>query len=191
MAVKADGRDLLWDLFVELRKEIVGTQRIRAQLIGFKISFVSATAGLLLANAARVPREAFVLPAFAAVFFDLLIYSQSFSVKRIGTYCREVLEPELRRRFHIRQDLQLWEEFVSDPQRKQSFLVSGNLGITLLACLVGGVALLGPETSSWSGVLIVILAGFFVLDVTMSWHSRRGRFRGLNHSRPRGHGKEE
>ncbi len=169
--------DFLWDLFVELRKETVGTQRIRAQLIGFKITFVSAAAGLLLTRVAQVQVEALVLPAFAAIFFDFLIYSQSFSVKRIGHYCREFLEPQLRVQFSVPHKLQLWEEFVSDPRRKQLFLISGNLGITLLAAVIGAVALWSSPRLGMARLLLIFLSVFFCFDVWMAWHSRRSRFK--------------
>ncbi|HEV2708377.1 MAG TPA: hypothetical protein VGV59_20850 [Pyrinomonadaceae bacterium] len=41
-------RQLAWNLFVEARKEILEYQRIRTQIIGFKITFVSAGIGLTI-----------------------------------------------------------------------------------------------------------------------------------------------
>src|SRR5579859_6081320 len=83
----------IWDLFVELRKEIIESQKIRAQIIGFKITFISTAIGLVLASSNRGSQMTLIVPAFAAIFFDFLIQSYSFSIKRIGRYCRENLEP--------------------------------------------------------------------------------------------------
>jgi len=46
--------DLTWRLFVELRKELVDSQKVRAQAIGFKITFVSTVTGIIVSN--RVER---------------------------------------------------------------------------------------------------------------------------------------
>lgn len=39
--------EIAWNTLAELRKEIVEAQRISAQVIGFKITFVSASIGML------------------------------------------------------------------------------------------------------------------------------------------------
>lgn len=80
----------LWQLFVELRKEIVESQKIRAQIIGFKITFISSGIGLIIAGRNTVPQTLLIVPALAAIFFDFLIQSYSFSIKRIGRYCRRI-----------------------------------------------------------------------------------------------------
>ena len=64
-----DKVNLAWNLFVELRKELVESQKIRAQVIGFKITFVSAAVGLIGTNIDRIPNILLVIPAFAAIFF--------------------------------------------------------------------------------------------------------------------------
>ncbi len=92
-----DEYELALDLMVELRKEIIEAQRIRAQVVGFKITFVSASIGLILANSDKVPNKLLIIPALAAIFFDLLLNSYSFSIKRIGSYLREYFEPILKK----------------------------------------------------------------------------------------------
>jgi hypothetical protein len=37
----------VFDLLVELRKELIESQKIRAQIIGFKITFISAAAAII------------------------------------------------------------------------------------------------------------------------------------------------
>ena len=49
--------DLAWNLFVELRKEIVETQKIRSQVIGFKITFSSTAIGVIIAGSGKWPLQ--------------------------------------------------------------------------------------------------------------------------------------
>ena len=87
--------DVAWNMLVELRKELVESQKIRAQIIGFKITFVSGGIGVAAAQIDRVPGYVLLLPAFAAVFFDILITSYSYSIKRTGYYIGAHLEPRV------------------------------------------------------------------------------------------------
>jgi hypothetical protein len=103
--------DLAWNLFVELRKEIVETQKIRAQVIGFKITFTSTAIGIIIAGSAKWPIELLVLPAFAAVFFHTLIASYGIGIKRMGVYCHRILEPVLRKTTAPSDCFLLWHEF--------------------------------------------------------------------------------
>jgi hypothetical protein len=129
-----EGRDIAWDLFVEVRKEILEYQKIRAQIIGFKITFVSAGIGVIVANSDKVPITLLVVPAFAAMFFDLLLTSYSFSIKRAGYYCRKYVEPVMRKVYDWPPESLLWEEFMmTKPEAKQTFAMKGNLGLTILA----------------------------------------------------------
>lgn len=93
----ADSRQqLAWNLFVEVRKEILEYQKTRTQVIGFKITFVTAGVGLIVANTDKVSTRLFLLPALAAIFFDLLVISQNFAIKRAGYYCLKHVEPIIR-----------------------------------------------------------------------------------------------
>jgi hypothetical protein len=83
--------DHLWNLFVELRKELVESQKIRSQILGFKITFLTslivaisavyASKGIgLLESQNSYLLQVFVgvlflVPAFSAIFFDFIIYS--------------------------------------------------------------------------------------------------------------------
>jgi len=115
--------DLAWNLFVELRKEIVETQKIRAQVIGFKITFTSTAIGIIIAGSARWPIELLVLPAFAAVFFDTLIASYGVGIKRMGFYCHRILEPVLRKITAPSDCFLLWHEFRRTQNVKREFLL--------------------------------------------------------------------
>lgn len=68
--MKPDDCNFAWELLVELRKEILETQKIRAQVIGFKITFISTVIGLILASKTLI--QLLVIPAFFAIFFDLI-----------------------------------------------------------------------------------------------------------------------
>ena len=67
--------DFYFNLLIELRKEVIESQKIRAQVIGFKITFVSAGIGVIIANLEKLPPVLLAVPAFAAIFFDFLIDS--------------------------------------------------------------------------------------------------------------------
>lgn len=166
-----------WALFVELRKETIESQKIRAQIIGFKITFISSAVGLILANSSRVPQKLLIVPALAAVFFDFLIQSYSFSIKRIGRYCREALDPVLFGTSGIKS----WEEFMRDPENTQKYSTVGNLGITTLAAVPAVMAVTAPFRWLSSlplllvfGFLLAVDSGFFIMVARYGGMQRRG-----------------
>lgn len=157
--------DIIWNLFVELRKELLEAQKIRSQVIGFKITFVSASIGLLVANLDSVDKALFILPSFAAVFFDFIIYSYSFSIKRIGSYTREHIEPFLKQKGAVPYDFVMWQEFLTQPRTRQNLSLYGNMGITVLTIAIGVIALFFPFRAWISSGLFAALAIFIVMDV--------------------------
>lgn len=164
-----DRADLAWQLMVELRKETVATQRVRAQMIGFKITAVGAGIGLILANMDKVPAELLFLPGFAAVFFDLLISSCGFSIKRIGFYCREHLEPILKEAHAWPIEHPLWEGFLDQPGTKQLLSTVGDLGITALSAAPAIANMIGDF--SWPALGLTIL--FLILFAYAVWAMTR------------------
>lgn len=160
--------DLAWNPMVELRKELVETQRIRSQIIGVKITFVSAGIGVIAANIDAVPVQLLVIPALAAILFDLLISSYGFSIKSIGYYCRSYIEPRLKKAFHNSDspgEMLLWEEFVAQGRFRQPLFLWGNLGLTALAIILAVIALLAPFDTMLSPPLLVVIAVFFLYDI--------------------------
>ena len=109
--------DFLWSLFIELRKELVESQKIRAQILGFKVTFVATAVGLIMSSLDFLDPALLVIPSFAAICFDFIIYSYSFSIKRIGMYCREYIEPNLKRTLVLPDDFVLWQRYLRDPRR--------------------------------------------------------------------------
>ena len=82
-----DGKEFkVFDLFIELRKELVESQKIRSQIIGFKITFISAAAAFIKVFQASFSPYILCVLAFAAIFFDFLINSYSFSIKRLWLF---------------------------------------------------------------------------------------------------------
>ena len=157
-------RQVAWSLFVELRKELVESQRIRAQVVGFKITFVSASVGLIATNLDKISTLVLVVPAFAAIFFDFLINNYNLAIARIGNYIRTEIEPVLKRTDDWPENFHLWQEYASKTQRRYPARL-GNLGITLLAigaAIIGLVNEFNPLSSSF---LIILLLTFFVIDV--------------------------
>jgi hypothetical protein len=157
--------DIIWNLFIELRKELLEAQKIRAQVIGFKITFISAAIGLLVANLKTLDSALLVLPVFASVFFDFIIYSYSFSIKRIGSYTREHIEPFLKRHGHAPKKFIMWQEFLTQPKTKQNLSLYGNFGLTILAAVIGIIALFFPFRPLISASLIIVVIIFLIMDV--------------------------
>ena len=154
----------VWNLFVELRKELLEAQKIRSQVLGFKFTFIPAAMGLLAVNLKEIDKALFILPAFTAIFFDFIIYSYSFSIKRIGCYTRDYIEPVLRSQKDVPEDFVMWQQFLTQPKTKQSLALYGNFGVTLLTVIIGLIALFFPFRILVSLGLIMALAIFVVLD---------------------------
>lgn len=155
---------IAWDLMTELRKETLEAQRMRTQVIGFKITFVSTGIGLIYAN--KAPRELLALPAFASVFFDLLIISYSISIRRIGLYCRKHLERQIDEEVKASEDFCYWEKFFELNQIRPILPIIANLGITILALVVGITGLYQGLDANvyWFSTLIVLLLLLFLYD---------------------------
>jgi hypothetical protein len=170
-----DEYQIAWNLFTELRKETLESQKIRAQVVGFKITFVSAGIGLIASNPDKIPSVLLVIPAFAAMFFDLLIASYSFGIKRIGHYCRTHIEPRIRATCSLPSDFLLWHEFLRDPKMRQNLSDFANVGITLLALIPAVLALFSPFRPLVSTVFLVALLALFAYDIRA--HRLRWRFK--------------
>jgi len=134
---------LAWDTIVELRKEILESQKIRAQLIGVKVTFVNAVFGVIAAQ--QVNPSTLAAPAFAAIFFDFLIVSYSFSIKRIGYYVGAYREDDTPPLLLLAGGMLLWQEFMHSSESKdrsslfgQSLSLYGNVGMTALATALSG-----------------------------------------------------
>jgi hypothetical protein len=80
-----------------------------------------------------------------AVAFDFLIYSYSFSIKRIGMYTRLYIEPALAELGHMPPDFVQWQPYLSQCKTRQRLALSGNFGTTLLSVIMGSIALLLPH----------------------------------------------
>lgn len=172
-----EGPGFAWSLIVDLRKELIETQRIRSQVIGFKITFVSTSIGIIAAIIDKVPFQLFIIPAFAAIFFDLLINSYGFSIKRIGFYCRTYVEPALKKTVVDNKDwptdMPLWEEFLDRGQFRQALGLWGNLGITGLAAIVAVIASVIHFDWRFDTPALILLAIFFGYDVISFWRTDR------------------
>ena len=156
---------IVWQLFVELRKELLEAQKISAQVLGFKFTFITAAMGLMLANFEKLDKWILVLPAFAAIFFDFIVDSYSFSIKRIGCYVRDHIEPVLAKDKGIPADFVMWQKFLTQPKTRQSLSMYGNIGVTLLSVVVGVIGLLVDFKPIVSPFLIVVLIIFLIMDI--------------------------
>jgi len=156
--------DFAWNLTVELRKELVELQRLRAQVIGFKITFVSTATAVIAANLDKVPIQLLVIPSFAAIFFDFLISSYSNSIKRIGLYCHEQLGELIKNLTDLPDKFMLWEEYLRSREFKQTQAIIGNLGITILSIIVAIIGLIIHFERYLSVSLIIFLVGLLLYD---------------------------
>lgn len=157
--------NLIWDLFVELRKELVESQRIRSQMIGIKVTFIATAYGFMASYVTSDNKTMFVIPAFAAIFFDFVINSYSFSIKRIGCYCREFIEPALRENTNFPTKFKLWQEFLLEPRTRQYFALIGNFGLTILTILIGTIAMIFPFELFISIPILFVLFVLTVIDL--------------------------
>jgi len=165
--------ETVWNLFVELRKELVEAQKIRAQVMGFKVTFVSAVVGLVAANLDKLDSALLAIPALAAICFDFLICSYSFSVKRIGNYTRKYIEPVLKKSSDLPEDFLMWQEFLTQPKTRQRLSLYGNLGFTMLVSGLALIALWSSPRPVLSYVLTAAIAVFFVMDIMAHREHRR------------------
>lgn len=157
--------DIVWNYFVELRKELLEAQRIRAQVIGFKFAFITTSMSLMVANVDKLNNVIFVLPAFAAIFFDFIIYSYSFSIKRIGCYVRDHIEPVLVQSDDLPSDFVMWQKFLTQPKTRQNLAHYGNIGVTMLAAAIGVIGLILSFDPIPSSCLLLALSAFIVMDL--------------------------
>ena len=157
--------DKIWELFLELRKELIESQKIRAQVIGFKITFVTASVGLIATKIQDLDSILFVIPAFASFFFDFLIYSYSFSIKRIGSYVRDYVEPALTKHGHMPADFVQWQNYLTQPKTKQNLALYGNFGVTLIVVLLASASTFIPFRAWLSFPILILLLLFSILDV--------------------------
>ncbi|MEL6674564.1 MAG: hypothetical protein AAFR61_20305 [Bacteroidota bacterium] len=173
---------LAWNLYTELRQELVTSQKLRTQIIGGKITFVSAAIGIIISESEDIPFSTLFVPAYFAVFFDYLIASYSFSIKRIGFYCRKVLEQQMQKGWKKKDRFLLWESFLQRKQAWQNFALIGNLGLSflaLLAALTGGVYdILTFEKTDWALAYYGFLSIIAVLSIALIylyWRSVRAQ----------------
>ena len=160
-----DLKTFVWDLYKNLREELISLQSRRAQVTGFKITFVVAAITLIGANLDEIPRLLLVAPAFAAICFDVLIHSYSYSIKRTGFYCWTHLEPILREGYAFPNERYLWEEFMHTQEAGKNVSLFGNLGITILVALPALFVLVTPFVFRISAPLLAVLIVLLVYDV--------------------------
>jgi hypothetical protein len=140
-----------------LHKEIRDTQLRRHKLDLFKITFVTALLGFGSVKVGEILSfyQTLYLVPLVAVFFDLLIMGEHFSIRRIGAFLRLHSPDSLERE---------WQKFVGD--NRDRFFKSGSRGFTMLS-YIGAIALLHKAKGNlnWPEWIwfIVILGAFIIL----------------------------
>ncbi len=158
-------REILWGYLTELRKELVESQKIRTQVIGFKITFVTALIAFISSKFLSEYEEGIefdqlyyyllLIPVAASLFFDFLIYSYSFSIKRIGLYIKHVLEPKLKDSCSDFKDA-FWQEFLDNDFTKQRLATTGNLGLTIVTAVIALVPIVLISKDFYFSIIIAI-----------------------------------
>jgi hypothetical protein len=171
---------LAWDLLVELRKEILESQKIRAHIIGVKVTFVGVLVAAIAGHSEKIPLAVLAVPAFAAMFFDFLIASYGYNIKRIGFYIHEFLEPKLKQSFAWTNNTPMWEDFLHAHAPQQFLGVAANIGLTLIVTVVAaiGVVLDHPNQSQIpiAGKAVLLLALVFFFCSSVGGHLTARRF---------------
>jgi hypothetical protein len=156
-----------WNLYIELRKEIVATQHLRSAVVGLKITFVSAAIGFILAN--KMPVELLAVPALAAIAFDCLIIAATRGIKRKGKYCRDCLEPKICDGCSWRNTYPFWEGYLVTNRSGASLPLIGNAGMTLLAIAPAIVCLAAGMIDSWAVTALVFVMGALFSSVSIAY----------------------
>jgi len=115
-------------------------------------------------NIETLDKALFVIPAFAAICLDFIIYSYSFSIKRIGCYTRDYIEPALKKHGKMPEEFTLWQNFLTEPKTRQNLAVYGNIGFTLLTVAVGIISLFYPFRPILSVAILITLIAFSIMD---------------------------
>lgn len=163
--------DILWDYLTELRKELLESQKIRTQVIGFKITFVTALIGFFASKLLsdiehggefnNLNYYLLVIPAIASLFFDFLIYSYSFSIKRIGSYIKFELEPILKEKC-LESRIVLWQEYLDHSFNNQKLAKIGNLGLTIISVIIAIIPIVLLNTQMLLTILAIIIFSFLI-----------------------------
>ncbi len=164
--------DTTWNLFVELRKELLETQKILAKMLVFKIAFVTVLLGLIASYIHDLHNALLVIPAFAAMFLDFIIISYCFSIKRISAYTRECIEPALKESGKVPKNFVMWQQYLAQPKARQHLATYGVFGVTFLSVIVAFVALF-PVRTNYSLILILALLVFVFMDIFTYYESQK------------------
>jgi hypothetical protein len=163
-------------MMAELRQEIISSQQIRVNIVKIKITSLGVVIGAILAYAKDFSNILFIIPAFMAIFFDFLINSYSFSIKRLGFYIRHYLGPVMKEGAQWPDRLPLYEDYVTHPAAQQRFSTTGNLGLTALAVVPALWGLVKPFRGILSLSLIIIILICSVLAfLSFTWPRRAFR----------------
>lgn len=153
--------EVAWRQLSYLREEIVEHQKIRAQVIGVKVTAVTLGMGYILNNADKVPPIALIVVAYASVLFDFLIISHSIAIKRAGSYVRDHLEKIISKESNWPDDTPLWEEFMAHKKSRQFFSMISDFGLSVLASILAFASPFMPTLQS-SPISTPIINGLLI-----------------------------
>lgn len=150
-------------IFNSLRSEIIEKQKVQIQILGFKIIFTSTFMGVIVSSIKDgAPAYSSVIPAVVSVFFDFLILSRTQSMRRIGDYLEEYIEPLL---YHDSScGVVTWQSYLRLKGDTQFLKNAGELGFTLIMS-VFAVLITLLYHGWWIGIAaFIIIAPLVALD---------------------------
>jgi hypothetical protein len=158
--------DLAWNIYSELRKEILELVELRAKLISAKITFVSAAITIIIGTIEKpYPKWIIVIPPVASICFDFIINSCIIISKKIDLYLRSQIEPILCTEAGFPSDVRLWSGYSWSIKVAPLYFPLGNIGVTACFILIAICVVLVYESFLVSMFCITVLLILFALDI--------------------------
>ena len=133
--------------------------------MGFKITLITAGIGIIFAKLDVAHAWLIVIPAVASFFFDVMVHSYSFAIKRTGAYCRVYLEPIFRAEYKLGSDFKYWEQFMNSEDARRKAGIGGNVGLKVLTMIAAGIACWWTLDSLIALLTIFVLFGMVGYDI--------------------------
>lgn len=150
------------ELLLDLRREIIESKKLRAQITGVKVTFATAAATLILANLDKVSPAALAAPAIAAACLDLHSAAYDHSIKRVGLYLRHHVEPVLREATQWPAAHPLWQHFMLGRNASSNTGVVANSGFTLVLAVTAAIGVwadypVQPQLACWARAALTLV----------------------------------
>ena len=169
---QAPSVEILMQYVSFLRKEILQAQKLRFQVVSFKIGLLGAAFSYFLQRSPQTPLSTAILVCpFVALLFDCMIHALGRSIQGWGQYMREFVEPYLQQKLSIEFDLpENWKLRSEHARMGRRFAGLSNVGTTAIAGFTAFVIV--PKNLIRPGILVTLAVGFFAAWVALIWFDR-------------------